>query len=99
MSSPRKDRFTLIDPDFPFSNFRKRLFKLARNQASIVMQIRTGHIPLNFYLKRIGKVDSDKCLKCDEHPNNVQTKESINHFIFECQEYHEARQSLLAKVG
>ena len=57
------------------------------------MQIRTGHIPLNFYLRRIGKIDSDKCLKCDGHPDNAQAKESINHFIFECQEYHEARQS------
>lgn len=63
------------------------------------MQIRTGHIPLNFYLRRIGKVDSDKCPKCDANPNNVQVKESINHFIFECQEYQQARQSLVAKVG
>ena len=97
--SPRKDRFVLTDPDFPFNKFRTRLFKLARNQASLIMQIRTGHIPLNFYLRRIGKIDSDKCLKCDGHPDNTQPKESINHFIFECQEYHEARQSLVAKVG
>ena len=97
--SPRKDRFVLTDPDFPFNKFRTRLFKLARNQASLIMQIRTGHIPLNFYLRRIGKIDSDKCLKCDGHPDNAQPKESINHFIFECQEYHEARQSLVAKVG
>jgi hypothetical protein len=98
-NSPRKERFALIDPDFPFNNFRKRLFTLARNQASLVMQIRTEHIPLNYYLRRIGKVDSDKCLKCDEHPNIAQVKETINHFIFECQEYHDARQSLIAKVG
>jgi hypothetical protein len=58
-------------------------------------------IPLNFYLKRIGKIESDKCLKCNENCDNVQLKESINHYIyfFECQEYHEARQSLIGKIG
>jgi hypothetical protein len=59
----------------------------------------TGHIPLNYYLRRIGKLDSGKCLKCNENPENVQVTETINHFIFECQEYHEARQSLIAKIG
>ena len=89
----------MTDPDFPFNDFRKRLFTLACNQASIIMQLRTGHIPLNFYLRRIGKADSDKCLKCDEHPNRVQIKETINHFIFECQEYNKARLGLIAKIG
>jgi ribonuclease HI len=42
--SPRKERFTRIDPDFPFNKFRKRLFKLSRNQSSLIMQLRTGHI-------------------------------------------------------
>jgi hypothetical protein len=97
--SPRKERFMQTNPDFPFNDFRKRLFKLTRNQASLIMQLRTGHIPLNFYLKRIGKIDSDRCLKCNENRDNAQVKESINHYIFECQEYHEARQSLVAKIG
>jgi ribonuclease HI len=98
-NSPRKARLTVIDPDFPFNSFRKKLFTLSRNQASLLMQIRTGHIPLNYYLRRIGKLDSDKCLKCNDNPDNVQVTETINHFIFECQEYHEARQSLIAKIG
>jgi hypothetical protein len=50
--SPRKDRFSRLDPDFPFNSFRKRLFQLTRKQSSIIMQLRTGHIPLNFYLKK-----------------------------------------------
>ena len=99
-SSPRKDRFAQTNPDnFPFVSFRKRLFKLTRKQASLIMQIRTGHIPLNYYLRRIGKTDSDKCQKCDVGPNNVQTTETINHYIFECQAHTEARQDLIAKIG
>jgi hypothetical protein len=57
--SPRKDRFSQID--FPFNKFRKKLFKLSRNQSSLMMQLRTGHIPLNVHLRRIGKVESDRC--------------------------------------
>jgi ribonuclease HI len=98
-NSPRKDRFTQTDPDFPFNSFRKRLFMLTRNQASIIMQIRVGHIPLNYYLRRIGKTESDKCLKCDGNPNNGQRTETINHFVFECSAYNEARTSLVTKIG
>jgi ribonuclease HI len=97
--SPRKGRFSRIDPDFPFNTFRKKLFKLTRNQSSLLIQLRTGHIPLNFYLFRIGKTDSDKCLKCNENPANVQITETINHFLFECEAHEEARQELTAKVG
>ena len=97
--SPRKNRFARIDPDFPFNNFRKKLFKLPRNQSSIIMQLRTGHFPLNFYLHRIGKIETDKCTKCMENPINAQITETINHFLFDCQAYHLARQALIAKIG
>ena len=50
--SPRKERFSRIDPDFPFNKFRKKLFKLSRNQSSLIMQLRTGHMPLIFYLNK-----------------------------------------------
>ena len=97
--SPRKNKFSQIDPEFPSNNFRKSLFKLTREQASIIMQIRTGHIPLNFYLLRIGKFDSDKCTKCEGDQEQAQAAETINHFLFECQAYKEARKSLIAKIG
>ena len=97
--SPRKERFSLIDPDFPFNKFRKKLFDLTRKQASTIMQLRTGHIALNFYLKRIGKSPSENCAKCEEGPNIVHARESINHFLFECQGYDDERMGLTAKIG
>jgi ribonuclease HI/endonuclease/exonuclease/phosphatase family metal-dependent hydrolase len=97
--SPRKEKFSRIDPDFPFNKFRKILFKLSRNQASTIMQLRTGHIPLNFYLRRIGKSDTDKCLKCNIIPGVLQITETIGHFLFDCQAHDEARQDLTAKIG
>jgi len=63
------------------------------------MQTRTGHIAPNFYLKRIGKADSDKCTNCHLGPGHVQVPETINHFLFECQAYYEARLALIAKIG
>jgi hypothetical protein len=97
--SPRQERFARLDPDFPFNTFRKRLFKLSRNQSSLIMQMRTGHIPLNFYLRRIGKTDSDKCPKCNNIPGVLQATETISHFLFECQAFDEERRDLTAKVG
>ena len=79
---PGKDRFMQTDPDFPFNSFWKRLFKLNRKQMSLIMQLWTKHILLNFYLKRIGKIDSDKCLKCNGDLDNIQVTETINHFLF-----------------
>ena len=63
------------------------------------MQLRTGHIPLNFYLKRIGKIDSDKCPRCAEDPISLQIVETIGHFLFECQSYEEEREELIEKIG
>ena len=97
--SPRKDRFSRINSNFPFIKFRKKLFSLSRKQASLIMQLRTGHIPLNNYLKRIGKIDSDKCLKCAEDPINMQIVETVGHFLFECQAYEEEREELIDKTG
>jgi ribonuclease HI len=99
LDSPRKDKFSRIDPDFPFNKFRKRLFNLTRKQSSLIMQLRTGHFPLNYYLRRIGKVGSDKCTKCQDDPDDVQVKETITHFLFECQAYDEERLDLTAKIG
>jgi ribonuclease HI/endonuclease/exonuclease/phosphatase family metal-dependent hydrolase len=98
-NSPRKNRFAQLDPEFPFNKFRKRSYKLTRKQASIIMQLRTGHVPLNFYLFRINKTDSDRCIRCNEDEANEQEVETINHFIFNCTAHYEARTDLIAKIG
>jgi ribonuclease HI len=92
--SPRRLSFSQIDPNFPFNRFRKLLFTLSRKQASTIMQIRTGHIPLNKYLKRIGKSETDECQGC-----NAAAIETVNHFMFVCPAYDVARQELVDKIG
>jgi len=59
--------------------------KLLRTVASVVMQLRLTHFPLNGYLKGIGRVDSARCLACRED------EEDITHFLLRCQNYAHER--------
>ncbi len=49
-----------------------------KSQASIITQLRTGHVPLNAFLARIKKVDSPLCPSCH------RTNESVLHYLVEC---------------
>ena len=84
--SPRYARFQHIDPDFPFNKFRKISDKLSRPQASLLTQMRTGHIPLNSYLHRIKKSDTRRCESCWGR-GRLEITETVVHFLFECQTY------------
>ena len=97
-ASERSQRPVLADDTFPFNKFRRSTYQLTRNQASTIIQIRSGHFPLNGYLHKIGKADTFLCQSCNEH-NNVQCRETINHFLFECAAYEEARNDLANKIG
>ena len=63
------------------------------------MQIQTGHIPLNKYLRRINKADLDNCTECIDIQGAHRSAETINHFIFECPAHIQARQELVIKIG
>lgn len=63
------------------------------------MQLRCGHFPLNGYLHRINKVESDRCQEClDEHDDNLTPPETINHFLFDCPAHNIARDELSTKI-
>ena len=63
------------------------------------MQIRSGHIPLNVYLFKIGKADSPFCRACEATPGEEGPKETVNHFLFECTAHDAQRLRLAKKVG
>ncbi|KAI0055114.1 hypothetical protein BV25DRAFT_1764572, partial [Artomyces pyxidatus] len=69
-----------IDPTSPSPRFQKAIAgaQLPRRQASLLIQLRTGHVPLRRHLFTIGKVDSPTCPACGEHP------ESVFHFLMAC---------------
>ena len=97
--SERSQRPLLAEDNFPFNAYRKRTYNLTRNQASTMTQIRSGHMPLNGYLHKIGKIDSDICQACNNEEDMIQRRETINHFIFECTAYANYRNDLKNKLG
>lgn len=83
--------------EFPFVTFYKQLQKLTRNQSSIILQIQCNHFPLNVYLHRIGKDNSDKCQECSQN-QVTPPRETTNHFIFECPAHKEAINAFITKI-
>ena len=91
--SPRAMRAARIDPNLPSKKFLLLIAPLPRRQASLLIQLRTGHAPLNQHLHRITKADTDLCPKCE------QARETVAHFILDCPEYEEARARMYFKLG
>ena len=60
------------------NKYQKLIAEYGRVQASMVTQLRTGHVPLNAYLHRIDKIDSPLFPHC-----SLDSK-SVHHFLFNC---------------
>jgi hypothetical protein len=88
-----------INSEFPFNSYRNRLHKLTRGQASSIAQILIGHFPLNGYLHKIGKSATDRCENCGEEGEGIHEKETIKHYIFDCNAHLIARNELTVKIG
>ena len=59
---------------------------LTPNSASLISQLLVSHIPLNAYLHRFKRVDSDLCPAC-----GVESEE-VSHFLLDCQTYAHAHE-------
>ena len=99
LKSPRRRRFEMIDDTFPFSGFRRRQNKLSRAHSSLMVQIRSGHLPLNLYLHRIGKTDSKQCQACRTNDEEETPTENVTHFLYDCPAYANQRSTLFRKIG
>ena len=62
--SPWKGWMDKIDDKLPSHSFLMVTNHLTRAQASVLMQLRTGHILLNCFLHKISKANSPVCLSC-----------------------------------
>jgi len=92
-TSPRYDRMKQIDGSLPSDDFLHIIDQLRRNQASILIQLRTGHIPLNTMLHRINRSDTPDCPHCR---NGI--RETLLHYLLECPHYAGARRLLQARL-
>ncbi|KAH9838262.1 uncharacterized protein C8Q71DRAFT_856224 [Rhodofomes roseus] len=60
-NSPRAEKMDRIDSGMPSNAYRKLAERLPRRHASILIQLRTEHAPLQRHLHRIRQVDSPIC--------------------------------------
>ena len=65
----------------PSDRYADLIKPLPRRHAGVLMQLRTGHVPLQTYLERIGKSLTRTCPTCGEAP------ETVYHFLVECSTY------------
>jgi hypothetical protein len=91
--SMRYERSARYDPKTPASNFMKITAKLTRHQASILIQLRTGHIPLQAYLHRFKLAETPTCPSCGTEP------ETVSHFLLHCITYVAQRRRLRRSLG
>jgi hypothetical protein len=90
--SPRYRRITKIDSSLPSTRPLKLFNSLPRCASSILVQLCTGHVALNTFLKKIKAVQTALCLTC-------QQPETVTHFLIHCKRYHTQRKSLKREVG
>ncbi|KAJ3486122.1 hypothetical protein NLI96_g4454 [Meripilus lineatus] len=76
--SPRYARTSRIDPSLPSKQYLKAMNALTKTQASIITQLRVNHIPLNEYLKRVGKHPNGICELCGKE------QETAIHLLLMC---------------
>jgi ribonuclease HI len=92
-SSPRKTRTERYEKKMPTCKFLEKTNSLTRRQTSLLVQLRTGHLPLNQYLYRINRSDTPLCPTCK------QERESVTHFLLDCPTYKRERYLMRLAVG
>lgn len=95
---PRYERVARFDPKAPASNFKNISAKLNRQQASILMQLRTGHVPpfvppVQAYLHRFNLAETPTCPSCGIEP------ETVTHYLLYCESHNAHRRRLRRTLG
>lgn len=88
-----------IDKSFPFMRFRTILDSLSCAQSSLLIQLRSGHIPLNAHLFRLNCADMDKCEACYARWGATSPRETVTHFLFNCPAHQNERHYLDTALG
>ena len=86
--SPRKGRMDKVNDKLPSHSFLTATGHLSRAQASVLMQLRMGHVPLNYFLHKINKAESPVCPTCQ------LADETVHHYLFDCPGFIYERHSL-----
>ena len=57
-----------LDPSLPSKHYAELVSAIPRRHASLLIKLRTGHVPLQAFLARIGKAIWPTCATCREAP-------------------------------
>ena len=90
-SSERGQRLARVISTSPSSRVAAGYRELKRADQALLTQLRTGHIALNAYLHRFGRVDSPQCLRCGE-------VETVTHFLLRCTRFSALRSTLRGQL-
>jgi hypothetical protein len=85
-------RMMRVDDTMPSNRFMKIVSTLNRRQAAVLMQLRTGAVPLNEHLFKTSCIDTPAC-KCD------MSIETVKHYLIECPLWNKQRRSLYRSLG
>lgn len=80
-------------PHSTVKQYYMMIVKIPRKHGSILMQLRTEHIPLAHDLHHINKPDSPTCPCCHRH------NETVTHYLLHCPAHQNARDTLWATIG
>ena len=92
-SSLREDILKSIDNSAPSKKYLHLISGLDRRQASLLFQLRLGHIGLNQHLFCIRKSNTPVCPSCQGI-----TVETVKHFLIDCPFYQRERHALHMKL-
>lgn len=87
--SPHYNKMKQIDVTLTYKKFTKLTCNIKHNHASLLIQLQSGHVPLN----AIVKADSPIVPSCQQH------KETITHYILHCKTHNNPRQGLFHKAS
>ena len=92
-TSPQYHQMRALDKMMPSKKWLKLAASLSCSQASIILQLHTGHIGLNKFLHWIKWADTPFCPS-----GNNDSIETINHFLFKCHHYWQEQHILQTKL-
>lgn len=92
-ASPRYRRMRESCDRLSPRQLRRLLLSRRRDEMSTIVQLCTGHVPLDKHLHRINRSPSPICQRCGRAP------ESTRHYILECDGYTQQRHSLRVRLG
>jgi ribonuclease HI len=91
--SPRYERMSRYNDKVLKGSYITLANKLPRSLAVLLLQLRTGHIPLAKHLHRINKAESPICPCCR------QADETVAHYLLHCSAHRDARRELVREGG